>query len=134
MALVMLVLASITYAVGGLFMKQSDGVTRLLPTVAFLALFASGATMQAVGMKQADMGVSYVFVLGLEAVAAVVISAFVLHEGYSRVAPRRDRPCHHRRRVVALRLKSRARTEAPRPTRRVLADLKVRGYRRGSLA
>lgn len=83
MAPVLLVLASIAYAVGGLFMKQSDGVTRLMPTVAFLALFVSGAMMQAFGMKQADMGVSYVFVLGLEAIAAVLLSAFVLHEGYS---------------------------------------------------
>ena len=88
MALSLLVFASIAYAVGGLFMKHSDGVTRVLPTLAFLALFVSGATMQAIAMKQADMGVSYVFVLGVEAVAAVLLSAFVLHERYpvSRLA------------------------------------------------
>lgn len=83
MALLMLVFASIAYAVGGVFMKHSDGVTRLLPTLAFLALFVSGATMQAIGMRQADMGVSYVFVLGVEAVAAVLLSGFMLHERYS---------------------------------------------------
>ena len=79
----MLVAASVVYAVGGLFMKQSDGATRLLPTAAFLLLFAGGATLQAIGMKQGDMGISYVFVLGLEAVVAVVLSALVLHESYS---------------------------------------------------
>lgn len=83
MALLLLVFASIAYAVGGLFMKHSDGVTRFLPTLSFLALFASGATIQAIGMKQADMGPSYVFVLGVEAIAAVLLSAFVLHERYS---------------------------------------------------
>lgn len=83
MASLMLVLASVAYAVGGLFMKQSDGLSRLLPTLTFLALFASGAALQALGMKQADMGVSYVFVLGVEAIAAVLLSAFVLHESYS---------------------------------------------------
>lgn len=84
----MLVLASVAYAVGGLFMKHSEGVSRLLPTLAFLALFASGATLQAIGMKQADMGLSYVFVLGVEAIAAVLLSALVLHESYppSRLA------------------------------------------------
>jgi multidrug transporter EmrE-like cation transporter len=34
-------------------------------------------------MRQADMGVSYVFVLGVEAVAAVLLSASLLHEPYS---------------------------------------------------
>ena len=83
MALFMLIAASVVYAVGGLFMKQSDGVTRLMPTLAFLVLFACGASMQAIGMKQADMGVSYVFVLGVEAIAAVLLSAVVLGETYS---------------------------------------------------
>jgi len=83
MALFMLIAAAIVYAVGGLLMKQSDGVTRLMPTLGFLVLFAGGAAMQAVGMKQADMGVSYVFVLGMEAIAAVLLSAAFLGETYS---------------------------------------------------
>jgi multidrug transporter EmrE-like cation transporter len=83
MALLMLVAASVAYAVGGLFMKQSDGVTRLLPAAGFLACFGSGAILQALGMKQADMGTSYVFVLGVEAVAAVILSWLVLHESYT---------------------------------------------------
>ncbi len=83
MALLLLVAASIAYAVGGLFMKQSDGLAHAMPTLAFLGLFAVGAALQALGMRQADMGVSYVFVLGVEAVAAVVLSAVVLRESYS---------------------------------------------------
>lgn len=75
--------ASILYAVGGLFMKQSDGITRLLPSLAFLALFMAGAVLQAIGMRRADMGVSYVLVLGMEAVAAVALSTVVLNESYS---------------------------------------------------
>ena len=83
MPLLVLLAASVAYAVGGLFMKQSEGATRLLPTAVFLLLFAAGATLQAIGMKQGDMGVSYVFVLGVEAIVAVVLSAVVLHESYS---------------------------------------------------
>jgi len=83
MALLFLVLASVAYACGGLFMKQSAGASLPGPTAAFLALFAGGALLQALGMKQADMGVSYVSVLGIEAVAAVLLSAFVLHETYA---------------------------------------------------
>ena len=83
MTLLMLVLASVAYAAGGLFMKQSSGVTQLVPTLAFLGLFAGGSVLQALGMKDADMGASYVFVLGVEAIVAVVLSAAVLHEAYS---------------------------------------------------
>jgi multidrug transporter EmrE-like cation transporter len=83
MSLMLLAIASALYAVGGLFMKQSDGVTRLVPTLIFLALFVAGATLQAAGMNRADMGVSYVLVLGMEAVAAVVLSVAVLGESYS---------------------------------------------------
>lgn len=83
MALVLLVAASVAYAVGGLFMKQSDGLTHVLPTVAFLLLFGAGAALQALGMKDSDMGVSYVFVLGVEAVAAVGLSAVLLQERVS---------------------------------------------------
>lgn len=83
MALVLLVAASLAYAVGGLFMKQSDGLTHLVPTLVFLALFAGGASLQALGMRHGDMGVAYVLVLGVEAVFAVALSAVVLHEGYS---------------------------------------------------
>jgi quaternary ammonium compound-resistance protein SugE len=83
MALLLLVTASIAYACGGLFMKQSGGASHLPSTVIFIGLFAGGAVLQSLGMKQADMGASYVFVLGVEAVAAVLLSALVLHESYS---------------------------------------------------
>lgn len=79
----MLVAASLAYAVGGLFMKQSLGVQRLVPTLAFLGLFASGATLQALGMKDGEMGVSYVLVLGMEAVAAMLLSVLILRESFS---------------------------------------------------
>lgn len=79
----LLLLASLAYAVGGLFMKQSAGATRLLPTAAFLLLFLTGAVMQAVAMRKADMGVSYVVVLGVEAVVAVLLSAVFLREAWS---------------------------------------------------
>jgi multidrug transporter EmrE-like cation transporter len=82
-ALVLLVLAAAAYAVGGLFMKQSSGAAHLVPTVAFLLLFGVGATLQAVGMKQEAMGSAYVFVLGVEALVAVLLSAWVLNEPYS---------------------------------------------------
>ena len=79
----MLIAASLAYAVGGLFMKQSLGLRRLAPTLAFIGLFISGSTLQALGMKDKEMGVSYVLVLGMEAVAAMLLSVLILRESYS---------------------------------------------------
>jgi multidrug transporter EmrE-like cation transporter len=88
MALLFLVVASALYAVGGLFMKLSSGMSRPAPTIAFLLLFLGGAAFQALGMRRTDLVVSYIFVLGAEALVAVALSALYLHERYppSRVA------------------------------------------------
>jgi small multidrug resistance pump/quaternary ammonium compound-resistance protein SugE len=76
----LLALAAVSYAVGGLFMKASDGVTRLWPTAGFVALFIAGALLQARGMRDTELSAGYVVVLGLEAVVAVLIGALYLHE------------------------------------------------------
>jgi multidrug transporter EmrE-like cation transporter len=76
----LLALAAVAYAVGGLFMKASAGVTRIGPTVAFVALFMAGALMQARGMKGTELSVGYVVVLGLEAIVAVLIGVLYLQE------------------------------------------------------
>ena len=80
MPLLLLVAASVAYAVGGLFMKASSGVTRVGPALGFLALFILGALAQARGMRDADMSASYVFVLGVEAVVAVLLGTLYLRE------------------------------------------------------
>jgi quaternary ammonium compound-resistance protein SugE len=80
MSLGLLILASVAYAAGGLFMKGSAGVTRLTPTLVFLALFVLGALAQARGMRDSDMSTAYVFVLGIEAIVAVLLAVSLLGE------------------------------------------------------
>ncbi|HEY0095468.1 MAG TPA: SMR family transporter [Archangium sp.] len=83
---VLLLLTAVCFAGGGIFMKLSDGVSRPLPTLAFLALFVLGAVLQAFALRQADLGVVYVAVLGLEAALTLVFSVALFHESLS---PRR---------------------------------------------
>ena len=83
MQVLFLSLAALLFAVGGLLMKLSDGMSRLGPTAGFLLLFCAGASLQSIAMKRADMGVVYVFVLGLEAVAALLLSVWALGERLS---------------------------------------------------
>jgi multidrug transporter EmrE-like cation transporter len=78
-----LVIASGCYATGGLFMKYSQGMMRPLPVLAFALLFLAGASLQALGMRRADLGMAYILVLGLEALMAVVFSVLILRESMS---------------------------------------------------
>ena len=78
--MVYLVIAALCFAAGGLLMKWSDGAARLWPTAGFLVLFASGAWLQARAMRHADLGVTYIVVLGIEAIAVLALSVFVLRE------------------------------------------------------
>jgi len=66
-------LAAALYVAGGALMKASRGLTRLLPTVALVIVFSAGALIQARAMRHQQLGSSYVVVLGLEALLAVVM-------------------------------------------------------------
>jgi multidrug transporter EmrE-like cation transporter len=83
LALGQLILAAVVYAFGGLCMKLSEGLSRPIPTALLFTLFALGAVLQTLGMRRADLGVGYIMVLGLEAVAALGLSVFVLNESSS---------------------------------------------------
>lgn len=78
--LVLLVLAAAAFAIGGLCMKLSVGLTRLWPSACVFVLFCIGAALQGVAMRRADLGVAYILVLGVEAILALLLSVVVLGE------------------------------------------------------
>ncbi len=73
-------LAAALYVAGGVFMKHSAGLTRWLPALALVALSSAGALVQAFAMKEETLGSSYVLVLALEALLAVVAGYFLFAE------------------------------------------------------
>jgi multidrug transporter EmrE-like cation transporter len=83
MSLILLLAASLLFAVGGLLMKYSQGLTKAGPSIAVFLLFSVGAACQAIAMKRAEMGVAYIFVLGLEAIVAFLLSVLILGERIS---------------------------------------------------
>lgn len=76
----LLSLAALFYVVGGAFMKYSQGLTQVLPTLGLTVLFSSGALIQAWAMKGEALGSSYVIVLGLEAMLAVAFGTILFNE------------------------------------------------------
>jgi multidrug transporter EmrE-like cation transporter len=80
MHLYFVVLAALMFSAGGYFMKTSEGMTHLVPTVAFMLLFLLGAVMQTFAMEKTQLSVTYVLVLGIEAVTAFLLGIFMLGE------------------------------------------------------
>jgi len=78
--IVLMIAAAIAYTCGGVYMKYSLGLTRIVPTVLLFVLFLLGAGLQALAMRSTDMGVAYIFVLGLESLLAFMFSVFLFNE------------------------------------------------------
>ena len=77
-------LAAAFTSTGGAFMKYSHGLTKLFPTRCASSGFSSpAALLQAWAMKQEALGPSYVVVLGLEAMLAVVAGNVIFGEPIS---------------------------------------------------
>ena len=79
-ALSLYALAAALYVAGGVLMKHSAGLTRWRPALALVVVFGAGALVQAWAMKREPLGSSYVVVLGLEALLAVIAGYFLFTE------------------------------------------------------
>ena len=80
MAWVMLILAGLFEIIWAFFLKQSDGFTRLAPTVITLvAMFASFGLL-ALSMRVLPLGTAYTVWTGIGAVGAFVVGIVVLGE------------------------------------------------------
>lgn len=64
-------------------MKLSAGLTNLRPTVLMFAFFSVGAVLQTFAMRGEEMAITYIVVLGLEAVTALALSVVLLNESGS---------------------------------------------------
>jgi multidrug transporter EmrE-like cation transporter len=77
--------AAIVFAVGGIFMKLSVGLSQPLYTITVFILFGLGIIFQTMAIQGTDLGSSYILVLGLEAIASVAFSVWVFKENFSFV-------------------------------------------------
>jgi quaternary ammonium compound-resistance protein SugE len=80
MQFLLMAIAALLFAAGGLFMKASDGLTVPAPSAAVFLLFCAGAACQALAMKRGEMSAIYVVVLGMEAIAAFSLGTVILGE------------------------------------------------------
>jgi small multidrug resistance pump len=73
--------ASVCFVTGSMFMKPSEGLTRLWPTVAVFAAFAAGLVLDIVLVRMGDgVAAAFFLVIGLESVLAVGLSSWLYSE------------------------------------------------------
>lgn len=83
MAWISLFIAGVLEVVWAFYMKQSDGFTRLTPTIiTFIAMFASFALL-AYAMRLLPLGTAYTVWTGIGAVGAFIVGIVVLGEDAS---------------------------------------------------
>jgi multidrug transporter EmrE-like cation transporter len=82
-SLLLSLLAACAYAVGGVFMRKSQGFAQALPTAMVFACFAVGAALQTLAMRRSELSVNYILVLGLEAALALLLGVAWLGESVS---------------------------------------------------
>lgn len=80
MQFALMALAALAYTLGGILMKHADGLRHLTLAGGFLVLFAIGAVLQSLAMRNSDLGTTYVIVLGLEAALALTFGVFLFAE------------------------------------------------------
>ncbi len=83
MYVLMVLAAAVAFTVGGIFMKFSHGLSYLTPSLLVYIFFCIGASLQTLAMRKSDLGVTYILVLGLEAVLALLFGVFIFKENYS---------------------------------------------------
>jgi quaternary ammonium compound-resistance protein SugE len=80
MAWVMLIFAGLFEVVWAFFLKQSDGFTRLAPTVITLVTMVASFGLLAISMRALPLGTAYTIWTGIGAVGAFVVGIAVLGE------------------------------------------------------
>ncbi|WAX93450.1 multidrug efflux SMR transporter [Aminobacter sp. NyZ550] len=80
MAWILLLIAGILEIVWAAFMKQSDGFTRLWPTVGTLVFMIGSFGLLSISMRTLPLGTAYTIWTGIGAVGAFTVGIAVLGE------------------------------------------------------
>jgi quaternary ammonium compound-resistance protein SugE len=88
MAWIYLVVAGILEIVWAFYMKQSDGFSRLVPTIVTFITMAASFALLSISMKSLPLGTAYMIWTGIGAVGAFAVGVIVLGEqaGAMRIA------------------------------------------------
>ena len=77
--------AAMIFAIGGIFMKLSLGLSQPGYSAIVFACFGLGVVLQTLVISKTDLASSYISILGLEAVATLFFSIWLFKENFNLV-------------------------------------------------
>lgn len=80
MAWIMLVVAGVLEVVWAYAMKQSEGFTRLLPSVVTIVMMVASFALLSISMRSIPLGTAYTVWTGIGAIGAFIVGITVLGE------------------------------------------------------
>ncbi len=80
MSLYAMILAALLFGSSGYFMKLSEGMSKVIPTIGFCLMLVLGGLLQALVLEKTTLGKAYVVVAALEALTTFLIAALLLGE------------------------------------------------------
>ena len=83
MYLIMVFIAAFAYTVGGMYMKLSKGLSKPGPSLLVYFFLTLGASLESLAMHHSTLGVTYLFVIGIEFVLAFLFGNLLFRENYS---------------------------------------------------
>lgn len=83
MAWILLLVAGLLEVVWAFTMKQSDGFSRIVPSIVTVLTMLASFTLLAIAMKTLPLGTAYTIWTGIGAVGAFVVGVVVLGESMS---------------------------------------------------
>ena len=75
-----LIMSSVAFGVGALFMRPSEGTQRVVAMIALSLCFAAGGLFMANAVRHGTLSTTYLLGLGLEAVITIAIGTLLLNE------------------------------------------------------
>lgn len=83
MYLTMVFVSAFAYTLGGMYMKLSKGLSKLGPSLLVYFFLTAGASLETLAMQDSSLGVTYIFVIGVEFVLAFLFGSLFFRENYS---------------------------------------------------
>lgn len=85
MYLLLVLGATLSFVFGAVCMKLSAGLSQIVPTIMVYLFFVSGVSLETLAMRDGQLGTTYLFVAGLEAVLAFVFGITMFQEHQSTI-------------------------------------------------
>ena len=80
MAWILLIIAGLFEVVWAYYMKQSQGFTKVVPSIVTLVAMLISVTLLSIAMKTLPLGTSYTVWTGIGAIGAFLVGIFILGE------------------------------------------------------